>query len=191
MLVIDIETLGTESNSVILCAAIVHFDPVEQPDFKTLKDRTLFVKFDAKEQIALGRKVEKSTLEWWNKQSDYVRSVSFDKTENDVSAKEGLQIIKDYISKTPLKKNQTMWARGSMDQCCLDSLAKAVDIDPLVRYNKWRDIRTAIDLLYGSSDGYTDIEHDSFNNDEIIAHLPYFDVLRDAMMIMYGKQKGE
>ena len=65
MFVFDVETLGVESNAVVLSAALVHFDPEQRPDYQTMLDGACFVKFKAKDQIErLKRTVDIGTLEW-------------------------------------------------------------------------------------------------------------------------------
>jgi hypothetical protein len=74
-----------------------------------------------------------------------------------------------------------------MDQMVIDSLAKKLDMQPITEYNMWRDIRTAVDLLTGSSNGYCDVDHPLFNRASVIKHHPVHDCALDAMMLMYGK----
>lgn len=188
MFIFDVETLGVESNSVVLSAALIHFDIEKQPTFQKLLDDACFVKFHAKDQIKrLNRVVDKRTLEWWDKQHSYIKEVSFNPSINDVTAEAGLQYLRDYMAKFPKAHQQTMWARGSLDQLAIDSLAKSVDQEPITGYNVWRDVRTAIDLLYGTTNGYVEVEHAEFNRSSIIKHHPVHDCALDAMQLMYGK----
>lgn len=189
MLIFDVETLATESTCVVLSAAMIYFDPTTKPTYQSLLDSAVFVKFDAKEQVKLGRKVDKATLEWWDRQPAFVKSKSFDRSDDDVSAAEGLQILKNYITNTPLKENQTIWIRGSLDQLSIDSLAKTIDTAPIMPYNMYRDIRTAVDMLYGTTNGYVDIIHPEFDKHLVVKHVPYHDCAFDAMMLCYGEQK--
>jgi hypothetical protein len=64
----DVETLGVESNCVVLSAAMVHFDPEKRPTYQDLLDNACFVKFDVKQQLTAGRSASKSTLGWWKDQ---------------------------------------------------------------------------------------------------------------------------
>jgi hypothetical protein len=73
MFIFDVETLGVESNAVILSAALIHFDPEKRPTYQDLIDDACFVKFKAKEQGHNGRTISKSTLEWWKTQHEYVK----------------------------------------------------------------------------------------------------------------------
>jgi hypothetical protein len=70
---IDIETLGTDPDSVILTVGAVKFDP------KNLKEPTQKVtwKLDTDEQFVLDRKTSESTLEWWGRQDPEIRARAF------------------------------------------------------------------------------------------------------------------
>jgi len=186
--IFDIETLDTESSAVVLSAALIHFDPEQKPDYAKLLGDALFVKFNAKDQITrLKRTASISTLEWWTNQHHYARSVSFDPSSEDVTAEDGMTLLHNYMNKFPDSQKQTIWARGSLDQMAIDSLAVKSGSLPLTNYARWRDVRTAVDILYGTNNGYCDVEHPTFNRTEVIKHHPVHDAAYDALMLMYGK----
>lgn len=187
MYMFDVETLGTESNCVVLSAAIIHFDTNEKLDYDQLLAKALFVKFDAQYQVKeLRRTIEIDTLEWWSKQHDYVKKISMVPSADDLTPQEGIQRLREYVNRYSGEK--TMWARGSLDQMSIDSLARMVDKEPIVRYNMWRDVRTAVDLLCETAtDGYCTVEHPTFQRHNVIKHHPTHDCALDIMMLMYGK----
>ena len=186
MYMFDIETLGVESNCVVLSAAIIYCDPKQQPTYEQLIDNALFVKFDSKYQIeTMNRTIDKGTLEWWGKQHDYVKKISLKPHPDDLRPEEGIQLLKDYIAKYG---EHTIWARGSLDQMAIDSLAKQLDIDAIIMYNKWRDVRTAVDILCETAkDGYCEVNHPNFDRAMVVKHHPVHDCALDLMMLMYGK----
>lgn len=184
MYVFDIETLGTESTSVVLSAAIIEFDMESDFTYKELIERATFVKFDAKEQIQkYGRTVDKTSLEWWNKQCSHSRKQSLTPSSLDVFAIDGIDIFRDVI-----KPGFKIWTRGSLDQIVFDSLCKSVGTEPIAHYKVWRDIRTAVDLLRETSrDGYCKIRDDvEFDGNDVIKHDPVHDCAYDIMMLRYG-----
>ena len=188
MFLFDVETLGVESNAVVLSAALIHFDPEKRPTYQDLLDNALFVKLNAKDQVKrLGRTVDLGTLEWWQNQHEYVRSVSLDAKDSDLLAEDAIAQLHNYMNKIPGAQKQTMWARGSLDQMSIDSLAKKLDMQPITSYNMWRDVRTAVDILYGTTNGYVEVEHPLFNRASVIKHHPVHDCALDAMQLMYGK----
>lgn len=188
MFVFDIETLGIESTTVVISAALLWFNPEEQPDYQKLLNDACFVKLNAKDQIErFGRTVNKDTLDWWKTQHEYVRKVSFDPSPNDLLAEDAIQQLNDYMNKYPTPAKQTMWARGSLDQVAIDSLCIKVGKNPITTYNMWRDVRTAVDCFTGSTNGYCDVAHPTFKRHEVIKHHPVHDCALDAMQLMYGK----
>jgi hypothetical protein len=188
MLIFDVETLGVESNSVILSCALIHFDPEAKPSYQDLLDNAIFIKLNARDQIErLKRTVDTGTLEWWKNQHDYARNISLDPKASDVLAEVALTQLHNYMNKIPKATEQTMWARGSLDQMAIDSLAKKLDMQPITGYNMWRDVRTAVDLLYGTTNGYVGVDHPTFERHNVIKHHPVHDCALDAMQLMYGK----
>ncbi len=187
MFIFDVETLGVESNAVVLSAALIHFDPEKRPTYQDLLDTACFVKFNAKEQMQAGGTVSKSTLSWWKEQHEYVRKVSLEPSREDMTVQNGMQQLYDYMAKFPNAKQQTMWARGSLDQLAIDSLAVRFGLEEITGYNMWRDVRTAVDILYGTTNGYVDVDHPLFKRHEVIKHHPVHDCALDAMQLMYGR----
>ena len=69
MFIFDVETLGKDSDAVILSMAAIYFDPDKEPSHTQLRESAFFAKFKAEQQIKeLNRKVDKGTVEWWSKQ---------------------------------------------------------------------------------------------------------------------------
>lgn len=185
MFVFDIETLGIESTSVVLSAAIVHFDPSESVTYQELLDRALFVKFDAKIQVSNGRTIDSSTLAWWEKQSSLAKSKSLIPDRNiDVSPEVGLNSLRSYYN-NPNIGNKLVWTRGPLDQIVSESLAKSFKLEPFAPYWAYRDVRTAIDLTKDSNNGYCEVE--GFSDSAVVKHDPIHDVAYDALMLLYGK----
>jgi len=187
---LDIETLGTESNSVILSAAICFVD-LESESFSIngLFENTLFVKFSVREQVEVyGRKTDRSTIDWWNKQCDIVKKNSFFPSKSDLPAKEGLTVLKAYIEEQCNPQETIVFIRGSLDQVATDSLCKAVEMEPLFPYHVYRDCRTYIECMSSTAKrGYCDVNPNIFqdyNRENIIKHRPQDDVVLDLAQII-------
>lgn len=67
---LDLETLSTRPNAVILTLGIVKFDPFS--DFIDIESG-LNIRVDVDEQTKLGRDIQEETLIWWEKQPADVR----------------------------------------------------------------------------------------------------------------------
>lgn len=188
MFVFDVETLGKESNSVILSMAAIYFDTESNPTYEELINDAFFVKFNVEDQIKrLNRKVGKSTMEWWAKQCDLVKEKSFKPSKNDVIFENGYESMRQWVKS---KNDDKCWvfARGNLDQLVLDSMEEQLELKPIWYFNRWRDVRTAVDFLCGTENGYENIP----NFDEkakVIKHDPVHDCAYDVMMLLYGKNK--
>ena len=66
---IDLETLGTDPNSVIISLGAIKFNPYTDVE----PDGGLYIKPDIDEQQDLGRTINDDTLEWWGRQDSKVR----------------------------------------------------------------------------------------------------------------------
>ena len=190
--VFDIETLGIESTSIVLSAALLHV-PIDTPRdndlaYQYLVDRARFVKFKVDEQKALGRATTPSTLDWWRKQGVVQQRINILPASHDVSVVEGCRVLKEYHRSFIDAVNIPVWTRGALDQILFESLLRTFDIDDFIRYNVYRDVRTAVDIIYPatSKSGYVDIPN--FNRDAVVKHDPRHDCALDALMMMRGKQ---
>lgn len=191
----DVETLGIESTAICLSLGMVHCDPTVLPDdndlaYQQMVNEGLFVKFKAKEQAEIfkARTVDQDVLTWWGKQGDVQKKASFIPSKTDLGAVEGLEVLREWWSSFPNHKNLPVWIRGTLDQMILESLQRSFGVDNFVMYNCYRDVRTAIELLYPDTakGGYVEIP--DFDNYQVIKHHPTHDSAYDALMLIRGKQ---
>jgi hypothetical protein len=70
---LDLETMGTGPDCVILTIGAIKFDPRRDQ----VSDDCLYFRFDVDRQIELGRTVDDSTMEWWSRQNEQVREEAF------------------------------------------------------------------------------------------------------------------
>lgn len=180
--VLDIETMGHESSTVVLSAALIHVDFEEEFTYQDLLDKSVFVKFNVREQLNAGRTTSADTLEWWKTQTQEVKEKSLLPSSLDVSVIEGLKILRDEYKKN---KKELVWIRGSLDSVAIDSLANAFGQEIIAPWWNYRDVRTAIDLLKETSvRAYCDIP--GFDKSVVKKHDPVHDCAFDAMQLKYG-----
>ena len=188
MFIFDVETLGKESNSVMLSMAAIYFDPETKPSYEDLYNSAFFVKFDVEDQVRrLDRKIGKSTMQWWAKQCDIVKAKSLKPNKAaDVKFEDGYEAMRKWAESK--KDDQCyVWARGNLDQLVMDDIEEQLGLEPIWPYARWRDVRTAIDFLYNTTSGYTDVDYPGFNSkNDITKHNPIDDCVLDAMQLMYG-----
>lgn len=181
-LLFDVETLGKESTTVVLSASLLYVDFDTEFTYEELLEKTVFVKFNAIEQIEkYNRTKSKDTIEWWEQQNQATKEKSFFPKKSDLSVEDGMDILRSNY-----KKNTAIWIRGSLDGMAIDSLATAANIKPWAPWYMYRDIRTFIDLMKDTSKySYCDIP--GFDKDKmVVKHDPCHDVAYDAYMMKYG-----
>jgi hypothetical protein len=188
MFIFDVETLGKESNSVILSMAAIYFDPEKEPSPQELRDSAFFAKFDAEDQIRrLNRKMGKTTMQWWAKQCDNVKNKSFRPSVEDIKFETGYEAMRQW-AKSKNDDKCYVWARGNLDQLVLDSFEEQLELTPIWPFQRWRDVRTAVDILYNVNTGYCEVDYPGFDKAlHITKHNPIDDCVLDAMMLMYGR----
>lgn len=187
MFILDLETLDVESTAIVLSLAVTHVTD-NTNDYKSMIDNSIMLKFKASEQAKKGRTHDKDTCRWWDRQSEIVKEASLYPGPNDITVVEGIQILKAWLSKQGHNSNTSIYARGALDAMCLDSLCRTFDVSMPVRYNKFYDVRTVIDLLYDQNNGYVDVDHPTFDVGMVIKHHPVHDCAYDGMMMKYGKK---
>jgi hypothetical protein len=188
MFMFDVETLGKESNSVILSMACIHFDPDNKPSPQQLRDNTFFCKFDASDQIKrLHRTVGRTTMDWWAKQCENVKVKSFKpNVAIDERFEEGYERMRRWAN-SKNEPNSYVWARGNLDQLVLDSMEEQLTIEPIFPFKRWRDVRTAVDFLTGTTNGYCKVDYPGFDPYlHITKHNPIDDCVLDVMQLIYG-----
>lgn len=188
MFVFDIETLGKGSDSVILSMAAVHFDPIAKTSPDEMRANAFFVKLHVEDQVKrLGRKMEKGALDWWAKQCDNAKKVSLIPTENDMPLECALDCLEDWAKQMDPDNKCIVWARGNLDQLVIDCAEEKLEREHIWPYNRWRDVRTAIDMMYDTSNGYCKVDYPGFDPAlHITKHNPIDDCVFDAMQLMYG-----
>ena len=170
-IVTDIETLGTERDSVVLSLSSLVFPlNVGNRGLKTIlgnnPDR-YHINLDIPSQLKLGRTVTTSTLEFWLKNNfDLFKETINRETKN-------LESIKDYLkwfdTVMELTKAKHYYRGPDFDHVILNSLYKTVGIEIPFDTNKTpRDVRTFIDACLGTSKGY-------------IVNLPKDNTVHDSM----------
>lgn len=196
--VVDIETTGVRSNAGVLSLAIAYFgveDEAHNLDY--LKENSLSLKFNLEEQInKFNRTIDKSTVEWWKKQTEEVKKISLYPNENDISVIDGIKQINEFI-KTHCEENKTklkdeyFWCRGQLDPIILQDLCNKIgepDLQP--SFWMWRDLRTIIHYMYNAPRGYCNINYPD-NQIEVdklqnLKHDPKADVILDVLQLFYG-----
>ena len=134
---IDLETLGTKPDSVILSLAALKFDPYSN------KEPTdgIYIKLDVDQQVALPRTIDEDTLNWWAKQSDEIREEAMGEQDR-VSLKTATKELNKFLVGV-----DKIWAQGPVfDIVILENLYRQLNIPAPWNYWQIADCRTLFSL---------------------------------------------
>lgn len=131
---LDIETMGTSSNSAIVSIGAVEFN-LETGEI----GRTFYRNVDLQSCLDLGLHVEGSTVSWWLKQTQEARE-SLDKHMK-YSLPVALLNLSDFID----KNNYYVWGNSARFDCGIIADAyKAIQVNLPWRFFNERDVRTLV-----------------------------------------------
>ena len=137
-IMLDLETLGVDSNSVVISISAVEFNR------KTGKiGREFEIGLDATEQEIRGGIINQSTLDWWAEQSVEARKelARLERHPVDVA-------LKAYAVWIDKSKATTVWGNGAtFDNVILENLFKRHNVAYPTKFWDNRCVRTLCDLL--------------------------------------------
>lgn len=111
--IIDIETLGTSASSVVLSVGMVVVDSEKDYTFDELIFDGFYEKLDVAGQVKAGRKLDKSTLDWWATQGTEARRVLTPASTDIPHCGLSERMTKYLDKKGTKKKNLRVYSRGS------------------------------------------------------------------------------
>lgn len=151
-IMIDIETLGTTPDCVVLSFGAVKFDPYTSVD---PYDKVHF-KVDVESQTLAGRTICDNTLEWWSKQSVEIQEDAFNSADR-LPVEDFLKKISKYCVAA-----DGLWAHGlNFDVGILENLFRQYKTPVPWDFRKLRDTRTLFDLC--KTDPRTNIRKNAHN----------------------------
>ena len=125
---LDIETLGNNSKSVIISLGAVEFD-------ENGLGREFYMNVDPKSCILAGLQMDADTVMWWMQQSDAARSIFKNKAE---PLEDVLHEFKQWFPKDAL-----VWGNGAtFDNVIVDNAYRAANMNKPWKYNADRCYRT-------------------------------------------------
>ena len=135
---IDIETIDTTPDSVILSVGAVKFDPFT--DVEPRHDRLWRVSID--EQLSMGRTVSDSTIAWWAQQDATIREEAFSETDR-ISITQFTSELNRYLVGV-----DKIWCQGpQFDMVIIENLYAQMGIHRNWSYWQVSDCRTIFNLM--------------------------------------------
>lgn len=165
-LMIDIETLGRNDDTVIAAISCVAFDAEHKP-YETKEERDahyeelvlsgFFVKLDVPSQVLAKRNIHESVVNFWKQQPREAQEYSVLPSPNDVNYKEAAKLFEDYLKEVGYdpKAKCFVWARRChYDFPKLDHLwVRTIGRELPISYFQFRDTVTFFDILRGTTNG--------------------------------------
>ena len=121
---VDLETMGTETDTQVLSIGAVRFRLDTVDDIRTIMDpdRSFYARLDLEDQGSKGRTTSADTLKWWASQSRKARAV-FAEDPEDVEG-----TLKRFIKFC--KGARRIWGNGNMfDNAIMRSICKDYDLN--------------------------------------------------------------
>ena len=135
---IDIETLGTSPDTVVLTIGGIKFDPMEDDGLHS----EFYYRLNADEQIDMGRTVDEKTLEWWETQSEEVKAEALD-TNDRIPVEETLKALNKWLVGV-----DKLWCQGPVfDIGILENLYRQMNLHYNWSFWNIRDSRTLFSLM--------------------------------------------
>lgn len=143
-LMVDIETMGTSSDAIILSIAAVPFD-LATGEFKTFFWKNISLESN---EVA-NRSIDASTLRFWFNQSKKAQIGLFDGEPLCKVLRDFQNFIKNNTLETYMQtgNNLQIWSNGiSFDICILKHAFNQIGGGELCHYSLERDVRTLVSL---------------------------------------------
>lgn len=149
---IDIETLATSPEALVLSVGAVKFDPYSENEPYDL----VHYRLDINQQVELGREISEDTLAWWSKQDSEIREAAFsdhDRIQLDVFFKDLNKWVNGCTE---------IWCQGpQFDMVILENLYKQNNHHTNWAFWQIRDSRTLFSIM--PRDPRKDIQTDLHN----------------------------
>ena len=135
---IDIETLGSTPDTVVLTIGGIKFDPMVDDGLHS----QFYYRLDADEQLEMGRTITQTTLEWWDKQPEEIKAEAMD-PEDRISVNETLKALNKWLVGV-----DKIWCQGPVfDIGILENLYKQINLHHNWSFWNIRDSRTLFSLM--------------------------------------------
>ena len=157
-IMLDIETLGISSNSVVMTIGAIKFN--RKDNIKNIEDMESFYCRILKEScVKLGLEINKETEEWWEKQSEEAKYEIFTNNKNRYEIKDALIQLTKFIGTSKI-----IWANGITFDCIiLENCYKKCELDFPWKYYNLRDARTIYDIGNVSLKDFTSDKNQTHN----------------------------
>ena len=157
-IMLDIETLSTRPNAVILTIGAIKFnrkDPVKD----ILKMKSIYLRISHDSCVKAGLHVDPNTVKWWNEQSKEARYEALENNER-IDLKDGLILLTKFV-----KDSKCIWANSPNFDCViLENAYRECGLEVPWKFWNLRDCRTVYDLGKVSLKNMGETKHNSLED---------------------------
>jgi hypothetical protein len=177
---IDIETLSTSPNAVILTIGAIVFDTKDTIHLNELEtNKAFYRKITLQSCKDLNMDIDSATEKWWSQQDESVRYEAIDDPKNRLPIQIALKEFSDWL-KIHTTENFKIWANSpSFDCVILKEAYKLCNLKLPWKFWLERDIRTLFDI--------TDIK--SYDLPDSNKHNALYDCYRQISGVQQSYQK--
>lgn len=169
---VDAETLGNVSTSVMASISLVRFNPYTGQIFENLN-----LNIDISLGLHLGAEVSSDTILWWMEQTETARKSFTEGQVNPVDPIDATILIKEWIEKIEkeIDMDLILWSNGAgFDIPILANYYNLLGMDLPWRFYNVRDVRTIVEFA-------PEIKKSTLF--EGTQHVPYFDCLHQIKYV--------
>jgi hypothetical protein len=169
---VDVETLGSNSTSVMASISLVRFNPYTGQVFENLN-----LNIDISLGLHLGAEVSSDTIMWWMGQSETARMSLIDSQVDPMDPIDVTILINDWIVgiEKEIDMDLILWGNGAgFDIPILTNYYHLLGMDLPWKFYNVRDVRTVVDFCP---------EIKSSTVFEGTQHVPYFDCLHQIKYV--------
>src|SRR5690554_1258766 len=142
---LDIETLGTDQDAIVIAIGAVFFDPKSERT-----GAEFYRKLNFQDQIDLGRRPTQGTIEFWLNQSKEAQAVF---SEVGVSTAQALREFRQFVLENSEEGKCKPWGNGpSFDLTIMETLLKDFKVELPWKFWNVRCLRTFKEYIYNGKD---------------------------------------
>tara|TARA_Y100001973_G_C5139990_1_gene302428 strand:- start:508 stop:1116 length:609 start_codon:yes stop_codon:yes gene_type:complete len=185
-IIVDLETMDVYPSAVILSLGICSGNWGDETFDSLLFEGKEYI-FKAKQQVTNHRRtVNQGTVDWWNKQGEEAQHIF--KSSDKYDIEDLPTLLWDYVQDNNLKRGGMVLARGPhFDIPMIDDVCRDMEIDSPFPWYAIRDVRSIIDTIYGTTNGYPPNKKEFLNRmsseHSLVKHNALHDCIIDALMI--------
>jgi hypothetical protein len=196
--VIDKETLGKWDDAVILSIGLTYLSDVDcalpNLSYTDMLQRSVEFKLDVRSQVALGRTVDKSTMEWWQRQGESASKV-LKASPEDIPVHNIFPAIEAWLKSKGVTWKEVRWFdRNAFDMKKLQHLHEVtlnLGNQPPWDYQEVWGIETMLKFMSQHQNRYGAINPYHFKDPAFVYHSAACDAALDMYRYYLLFQEGE